>query len=51
MLSEINRKELDDGNLVDDFYVLKVREYLMLFYLSQQYRFIHGHFHFQSNCT
>ena len=46
ILSKINRKELDDGNLVDDYYVLKVREYLMLFYLCQKYRFINGHFHF-----
>jgi len=44
ILSEIHKKKLTDGILVDDYYVLKIREYLMLYNLSQNYKFINGHF-------
>ena len=46
ILSEINKKEFHDGILVNDYYILKVREYLLLFYLSKKHLFINGHFPF-----
>ena len=49
ILSEIHKKEIKDGILVDDYYVLKLREYLMLFYMSQKNRFINGHFTFSAD--
>jgi len=49
ILSEIHKKEMSNGILVDDYYVLKLREYLLLFYLCQNSGFINGHFPFSNS--